>query len=66
LYSQWSAFYVAGLLQNSVDAWRSFVDRMGQRAGQEEREAMRYAFLTSCRYEYMFWDMAYRQEQWPV
>jgi thiaminase/transcriptional activator TenA len=39
---------------------------MGQRAGQEEREAMRYAFLTSCRYEYMFWDMAYRQEQWAV
>ena len=25
LYSQWTAFYVAGLLENSVQAWRSFV-----------------------------------------
>ena len=66
LYSQWSAFYVAGLLQNSVDAWRSFVDRMARQASEPELEAMRYAFLTSCRYEYMFWDMAYRQEGWLI
>ena len=66
LYSQWSAFYVAGLLQNSVDAWRSFVDRMALQASPAEREAMRYAFITSSRYEYLFWDMAYRQEHWPV
>jgi thiaminase/transcriptional activator TenA len=57
---------VAELLQNSVDAWRSFIDRMALQAGPVELEAMRYAFITSCRYEYLFWDMAYRQEQWPV
>ena len=66
LYSQWSAFYVAGMLQNSVDAWRSFVDREAQTAGPRELEAMRQAFLTSSRYEYMFWDMAYNMESWPV
>lgn len=33
-----------------------------------ERERMRYTdlFLTSARYEYMFWDAAWRQEEWPV
>ena len=66
LYSQWTAFYVAGLLQNSVDAWRSFVDREAQSAGRRELEAMREAFLTSSRYEYMFWEMAYNMEQWPA
>ena len=66
LYSQWTAFYVAGLLQNSVDAWRSFVDREAQSAGPRELEAMREAFLTSSRYEYMFWEMAYNMEQWPA
>ncbi len=66
LYSQWTAFYVAGLLENSVEAWRSFVDRMAESAGHEELEAMRYAFLTSSRYELMFWDMAYNMEQWPA
>ena len=29
-------------------------------------EVMRQAFLTSSRYEYMFWDMAYSMESWPV
>lgn len=66
LYSQWTAFYVAGLLQNSVDAWRSFVDREAQSSGPRELEAMREAFLTSSRYEYMFWEMAYNMEQWPA
>ena len=66
LYGQWTAFYVAGLLQDSVDAWRGFVDAAAQEAGPSELDAMREAFLISSRYEYLFWDMAYRQEQWPV
>ncbi len=66
LYSQWTAFYVAGLLQDSVNAWRGFVDRQGEAAGPAERAAMRHAFLTSVRYEYMFWNMAYQMEEWPV
>ena len=66
LYGQWTQFYVAGLLEDSVAAWRGFVDRQARQAGPEERAAMRQAFLTSSRYEYMFWDAAYRREQWPV
>lgn len=66
LYGQWTSFYVAGLLQNSVDAWRSFVDREAEKADQRELDAMREAFIISTRYEYMFWDMAYSMEQWPV
>ena len=66
LYRQWTEFYVSGLLQNSVDAWRGFVDEAAREAGPRELETMRKAFLISSRYEYMFWDMAYRQEQWPV
>ena len=66
LYRQWTGFYVSGLLEDSVAAWRGFVDRQAQQAGPEELEAMRQAFLTSSRYEYMFWDAAYRREQWPV
>ena len=66
LYSQWTAFYVAGYLQDSVDAWRSFVDRAALQASSQELDAMRDAFLTSSRYEYLFWEMAYNQEQWPV
>ncbi len=66
LYSQWTAFYVAGFLEDSVSAWRGFVDRTAENASPQELEAMREAFLTSSRYEFLFWEMAYHQEQWPV
>ena len=66
LYSQWTSFYVAGFLENSVNAWRGFVDAAAEQAGPGELEAMRQAFLVSSRYEYMFWDMAYRMEGWPI
>ena len=66
LYGQWTSFYVAGFLEGSVEAWRSFVDRMAHDTSPAELDAMRQAFLTSSRYEYMFWDAAYRREQWPL
>ena len=66
LYGQWTSFYVSGLLEDSVAAWRSFVDRQAEHASPEELESMRQAFLTSSRYEWMFWDAAYRREGWPV
>jgi thiaminase len=27
---------------------------------------MRYAFMASSQYEYMFWEAAYRRERWAV
>ena len=32
----------------------------------DERERYRELFLTSARYEYRFWDAAWRQEEWEV
>jgi len=66
LYGQWTRFYVEGLLEGSVEAWRGFVDQMAEDASPAELEAMRQAFLTSSRYEYMFWDAAYNRQEWPV
>jgi thiaminase/transcriptional activator TenA len=39
---------------------------MAGRVGEPEREAMRRHFLTTSRYEWMFWDMGWRREGWPV
>jgi len=41
-------------------------DETTAEAGPFEREDLREAFLTSSRYEYAFWEMAYRMETWPV
>ena len=66
IYGQWTRFYVEGLLEGSVKAWRGFVDQMAKDASPIEKDAMRQAFLTSSRYEYMFWDAAHTLQQWPV
>ena len=66
IYGQWTRFYVEGLLEGSVKAWRGFVDQMAEDASPMEKDAMRQAFLTSSRYEYMFWDAAHTRQQWPV
>jgi thiaminase/transcriptional activator TenA len=66
LYGLWTSFYVQGLLEGSVEAWRGFVDQMAEDAGPTELEAMRRAFMTSSRYEFMFWEAAYIRQQWPV
>lgn len=41
-------------------------NRAATAAGSSERAAMERAFLMCCRYEWMFWDGAYREETWPV
>jgi thiaminase/transcriptional activator TenA len=66
VYGPWSQFYAEGLLAESTRAWRAFVDEEAAEAGPRTREAMRRVFLRSMRYEWMFWDMAYRREAWPI
>ena len=66
IYDTWIGAYNAGLLEESTKAWRDVVDTCARSAGQPLREKMREAFITSSRYEYMFWSMAYNMETWPV
>lgn len=66
VYREWAVFYASELLTESVEAWRALVDQAGATASPEGREAMKEAFLLSSRYEYLFWEMAYQMEGWPV
>ena len=66
LYARWIEMYSSPAFARLADWLRSFLDRAALAAGESEREAMSDAFLVSSRYEYMFWDAAYRMEGWPV
>ena len=66
VFGPWSAVYAEGLLEEGVTLWRDLLDEAGGEASKEERAAIAEAFVVSSRYEYMFWEMAYRQERWPV
>ena len=66
IYKIWQSTYAEGLLEASVAAWSEFVDELAEDAGPDIRALMEEAYLTSSRYEYMFWTMAYNLEEWPA
>ena len=66
LYTRWIATYASetygGIVQRVIDA----TDEAAAGLGTREREAMKRHFVLTSRYEWMFWDMGYRRESWPV
>ena len=66
LYGRWIDMYSAPEFAELANWLRSFVDRTAEGCGDVELTRMERAFVTSSQYEYMFWDAAYRMEQWPV
>jgi thiaminase (transcriptional activator TenA) len=66
LYSRWIATYASEEFGAVVRAVLGAVDAVAARLGAVEREAMRRHAVTTTRYEWMFWDMGYRRERWPV
>ena len=65
-YRDWLALYGSPEFAEVTQWMRALIDKEAKRAGTAEQERMIDAFLTSSRYEWMFWDMAWREEQWPV
>lgn len=65
-YGDWIGAYGDEAFREATTAAIGIVDRLADEADVATRSRMREAFLTACRYEWMFWDAAYRQEGWPV
>jgi thiaminase/transcriptional activator TenA len=64
--SKWIDSY-ASIEFADLAAWcRDLLDRVAQGAGRDQLARIRDAFLTSSRYELLFWEMAWRLETWPV
>jgi len=66
LYARATAMYGGAEFQAVVDAVLAVTDRIGPTLGDAERERVLAHYVTTCRYEWMFWDAAWRQETWPV
>lgn len=65
-YGDWIATYGDADFREATTAAIGIVDALADEADVATRARMREAFLTACRYEWMFWDAAYRREAWPV
>ncbi|MSQ17742.1 MAG: thiaminase II [Dehalococcoidia bacterium] len=66
LYAEWVRMYTSPEFATLAQEIRALADRLGERAGPDQRQAMTAAYLESFRWEYQFWEMAYNLEGWRV
>lgn len=64
-YQPWIDTYSDPAFGEATEAVKAIADRAAADA-PNRRPAMLNAFRRSAQYEWMFWDSAYRLEQWPV
>lgn len=64
-YQRWIDTYSGEEFSASVDEAIAITDEVAATAADHTRRAMRDAFVTSSRLEWMFWDSAHRRETWP-
>ena len=65
-YQRWIDTYGAEEFGDEARDVIAVTDRLGQEISGVERERIHGHFRTTSRYEWMFWDMGYRRETWPV
>lgn len=69
IYGDWVRSYSSRLnpeLAARRPWWGQTLDRLADEASPAQRARMRVNFIRSCKYEWMFWDMAYAMAGWPV
>jgi len=66
LYTRWIGTYASAEFGGIVEAVLDCTDTLARQLDPAAREAMQRHFVTTSRYEWMFWDMGYRREAWPV
>lgn len=65
-YQQWIDTYAGEDFSESVDRAIEITDQIAEKSSESVRNRMIRAFIDSSRMEWMFWDSAYRVEEWPV
>ncbi len=65
-YRDWIDTYAGEAFAQSVHKAIDICDEVAAVCTHQQRQAMTQAFITSAKLELMFWDSAWRQEQWPV
>jgi thiaminase (transcriptional activator TenA) len=64
-YRRWIETYAGEGYNEAVEKALEITNRVAAATTDSERRRMASAFVTSSRLEWMFWDSAYRLEQWP-
>jgi thiaminase (transcriptional activator TenA) len=65
-YARWIAMYSSGEFAELARWCCDLLDSLGAGLPERELQKLESAFLTSSRYEWQFWEMAWKMERWPV
>ncbi|MCR2803861.1 thiaminase II [Paenibacillus soyae] len=66
LFSEWILMYSSDEFGQLTDWCIDQINRLADGLPERELARLEEHFLTTSRLEYLFWDMAYRLEEWPV
>ena len=65
VYREWIETYASESFWQPVREQIHLMNRLGAAARNPEKKRMMELFMLSSRYEYLFWEQAYRLESWP-
>ena len=65
-YQRWIDTYGGEAFSAAVRAVLAVTDELGPVLAPRERERVHQHFRVTSRYEWMFWDMGYRKQTWPI
>jgi len=66
LYQSWIDSYSSPVFESVVQRVRGSIDEGAPRQPPDQLHLAKERFLTAVRYEWMFWDMAWHTEDWPI
>jgi thiaminase (transcriptional activator TenA) len=66
VYQQWINTYAGDAFADVVRQVLALIDRVADTLTQTQQERTAEHFVMTSRFEYMFWDMGYRQQAWPI
>ncbi len=65
-YAQWIAMYSSREFAELAEWCRELLDSLAAGLPERDLKKLEEAFLTSSRYEWQFWEMAWKMERWQV
>ena len=65
-YHDWINVYAGEEFREATDKVLEITDEIAGQTNSFSRENMKEMFILSTKMEYLFWDSAYRKEQWIV
>jgi thiaminase (transcriptional activator TenA) len=65
-YAKWIAMYSSREFAELAEWCRNLLDHLAAGLPEREIHKLEDAFLTSSRYEWQFWEMAWGMERWPM